>query len=758
MDAPYPHFPQPRPLLTPSRLLAVAFIGISAVSAAWIIREEPALGRVALLSGTPLPTSELALMEAAFDRAKLTDYSIEGGRILVPKHRQSGYMRALVDAQALPKEFGGSLRRALESNSPWQSRTLQEELLRVATQEELSLVLCSMPGIRRASILYDSEERQGVGGGRDKTASVNIETENEAAMSPERMRAIRVLVAASIAGLDPARVAVTDLRSGRVFSGPLDVDPAKKTADPELEARVSYEDHLAAKIRQAIGFVKGAIVDVSVGFDPPAPAGGEPEPTEPKAAPAADDARANAPAEVAPAAAPPRKLAVRTTDGPVRRTLRTVQASVAVPETYFQSILERSAAPLDPRQQVATEDREIERIRDHAMKALPPTDEERRCSVTVTKFPVIETTSLVREASPPEGRSSNGGRSSSGDDAPDAAAGGDEVVSIRLPAEVARLVSRGDGGPVAIPRESLLAATSALFAILACMFWLFGGPSSRSTTTMLVAAACLLPGTVALAEPPSEPVAAAGQPAAVSESPAAATTSSSGSLAAFIERLVGGQSLGVSLSAVLVFGIASLAPAVLLMTTSFVRMSVVLSMLRQGIGTPHLPSNQIVTSLAIFLTALVMWPVWTAVWRDGVEPYSEGRLGLAQAFESGSQPLRRWMTGQIESAGNAETLGFFASRCPSATKAAVTAETVPIEALLPAFLVSELETAFSMGLRLLVPFLVLDVVVGVLVTAAGISSLSPAAVALPLKLLVFVLADGWRLVVQSLLDGFAAAV
>jgi flagellar biosynthesis/type III secretory pathway M-ring protein FliF/YscJ len=138
-------------------------------------------------------------MEAAFDRANLTDYSIEGGRIHVPKHRQSAYMRALVDAQALPKEFGGSLRRALESNSPWQSRSIQQELLRVATQEELSLVLCSMPGIRRASVLYDSEEHPGAG--REKTASVNIETEDEASMSPERIRAIRVLVAASIAGL-----------------------------------------------------------------------------------------------------------------------------------------------------------------------------------------------------------------------------------------------------------------------------------------------------------------------------------------------------------------------------------------------------------------------------------------------------------------------------------------------------------------------------------------------------------------------------
>jgi flagellar biosynthetic protein FliP len=756
MDDHHSPIPVQRGLLTPSRLLAVAFIAVSAVSAAWIVREEPALSRVALLSGTPLPTSELALMEAAFDRANLTDYSIEGGRIHVPKHRQSAYMRALVDAQALPKEFGGSLRRALESNSPWQSRSIQQELLRVATQEELSLVLCSMPGIRRASVLYDSEEHPGAG--REKTASVNIETEDEASMSPERIRAIRVLVAASIAGLAADRVAVTDLRSGRVFAGPLDNESPLAAVDPAVRAQASYEEHLAGKVRQAIGFVKGAIVDVSVTFAEAAP----PRQVRAAAEPPAVEARANAPAEVAP---PPRPLDLAAAPGPSgKRMLDTVQVSVAVPETYFRSLLERTSSPLDPRAQVEVEDREIERIRDHVARVLPPADDADSRKVAVTKFPVIASAAFrqdglpaaddaarLRDEAVPAAQAVHGGQPLSKDE---------EVISVRLPASLARLVSREDGAPLSLTRESLLGGTSLLFALLACMFWVFGRPSSRTTLLLLAAAFAVGPSAIA-ADDIASPVQAANAAAAV-DPPSLAATAEVGSLAGMLERLFAGRSLGVSLSAAVVFGVASLAPAVLLMTTAFVRLSVVLSLVRQGIGTPQLPSNQVVTSLAIFLTALVMWPVWTAVWRDGVEPFTEGRVGLSEAFDAGSRPLKRWMTGQIEAAGNADTLGFFVARAAAAGGAKPAASstasgtTAPIEAILPAFLVSELEVAFAIGLRLLVPFLVLDVVVGSIITAMGLVTLSPATVALPLKLLVFVLADGWTLIVKSLLDGFAA--
>jgi flagellar biosynthetic protein FliP len=224
-------------------------------------------------------------------------------------------------------------------------------------------------------------------------------------------------------------------------------------------------------------------------------------------------------------------------------------------------------------------------------------------------------------------------------------------------------------------------------------------------------------------------------------------------LAGMLANLFRTRSLDATLSAAVMFGVASLAPAVLLMTTCFVRMSIVLSLVRQGLGTPQLPSNQILTSLALFLSALVMWPVWTAAYRDGVEPYQQGRIELAAAYEQGSLPIRRWMATQIEQAGNRDTMLYFLARHPSAPKRVATYDDVPVETLLPAFLVSELKTAFSIGFRLLLPFLVLDVLVATLVVSTGLVMLPPTLVSLPLKLMVFVAADGWSLVVRSLLDG-----
>jgi flagellar biosynthetic protein FliP len=216
---------------------------------------------------------------------------------------------------------------------------------------------------------------------------------------------------------------------------------------------------------------------------------------------------------------------------------------------------------------------------------------------------------------------------------------------------------------------------------------------------------------------------------------------------------LGSRSIDGILSAVLLFGVASVAPAILLMTTSFVRMSVVLSLVRQGLGTQGLPSNQIVTSLALFLSLLVMWPVWTAAYEEGVRPLQEGRIDASTALVRGSVPVRRWMAGQIERAGNRPTMLLFLSRHPSAPRDVRSYDDVPLETLLPAFLVSELETAFAIGVRFLVPFLVLDLLVAALLAATGLGAVSPASVGLPLKLTVFVMADGWSLVVGSLLDG-----
>ena len=223
------------------------------------------------------------------------------------------------------------------------------------------------------------------------------------------------------------------------------------------------------------------------------------------------------------------------------------------------------------------------------------------------------------------------------------------------------------------------------------------------------------------------------------------------------ESLLGGRTIAALLPSAVLFGVVTLAPAVLLMTTCFVRMSVVLALVRQGLGAAGVPSNQIGASLAIFLSAMVMWPVWTRAWNEGVAPYRTGAIPAAEAFERGSLPIRRWMATQIEQAGNRDTVLVFLARHPTGPREAATYDEVPLEVLLPAFLVSELETAFTIGLRLLVPFLVLDILVATLVVSTGLVMLPPTLVSLPLKLLVFVAADGWTLVVRALVDGFVAS-
>lgn len=351
---------------SPLRVVALGLVAAAASLAVWQLREESRVGSVPLLADTLLPSSELALMEAAFDRAKLTDYAIDGGRILVPKGRQSSYMRALVDAEALPREFGGSLRRAMETSSPWQSRAAQDERLRIATQEELSLVLCSMPGIRRAAVLYDQEARASLGMGRTlgsgprQTASVNIETDEDAALDRVRARSIRVLVAASIAGLQPEDVAVTDLRSGLVYAGSL--EPAMADVSQAEAERIALEERIAERIRRSLAYVQGAIVDVR------AELGTRPQPAAPRAPLQQKRADANAPADVrqtVSATSPVLPVATQLADG---RHVLAVHAAVAVPQSSS----------------VGSE----EDIRQHVLELLPATADPRGRSVHVTRFRV----------------------------------------------------------------------------------------------------------------------------------------------------------------------------------------------------------------------------------------------------------------------------------------------------------------------------------------------------------------------------------
>ncbi|HPM79956.1 MAG TPA: flagellar type III secretion system pore protein FliP [Candidatus Anammoximicrobium sp.] len=229
------------------------------------------------------------------------------------------------------------------------------------------------------------------------------------------------------------------------------------------------------------------------------------------------------------------------------------------------------------------------------------------------------------------------------------------------------------------------------------------------------------------------------------------------SLAASPADWVSRERLGSTLQMILTMSVLSLAPAVLLMTTSFIRIAVVLGLLRQALGIGQLPSNQVITSIALFMTLLIMTPVWKDVYQDAVGPYTDpqGAMSLEEAWQAGVKPIRRFMSRQIEIAGNSDDVWLFYQYLPDTTAAPTTYDDVPLQVLLPAFVLSELKTAFLIGFQIYLPFVIVDLVVSSVTMAMGMVMLPPMMISLPMKLLLFVLVDGWNLIVGMLLASFA---
>jgi flagellar biosynthetic protein FliP len=212
-----------------------------------------------------------------------------------------------------------------------------------------------------------------------------------------------------------------------------------------------------------------------------------------------------------------------------------------------------------------------------------------------------------------------------------------------------------------------------------------------------------------------------------------------------------------SLQTVGLFALVSLAPVAVLMVTAFVRINIVLTLLRQALGSPQVPGNQVLMALALLLTALVMWPVGNQVYSRGIEPYATGRLSAAAAWERATKPIKAFMVQQIESTRHQDYLWqLYDYGVPPTPGRAdpVYGEDFPLRVVAPAFLLSELTTALTIGFYLYLPFLVIDLVVSAVLAAMGLFMLPPSLVALPLKLILFVLADGWLLVASMLLQSF----
>lgn len=222
------------------------------------------------------------------------------------------------------------------------------------------------------------------------------------------------------------------------------------------------------------------------------------------------------------------------------------------------------------------------------------------------------------------------------------------------------------------------------------------------------------------------------------------------------EQWTSPEGLTSSLQVILLLTVLSLAPAVLLMTTCYVRIIIVLGLLRQAIGLQSLPPSQVMTSVALFMTLFVMTPVWTRVYEDAVVPYTdpEVKMSLEEAFNAGAAPIRDFMSRQIDVADNHDDVHLFFGYLRPDGPLPSTFDEVPLRVLLPAFILSELKTAFLMGFQIYLPFLIVDLVVASVTISMGMLMLPPSVISLPFKLLLFVLVDGWRLVVQMLMDSF----
>ena len=199
--------------------------------------------------------------------------------------------------------------------------------------------------------------------------------------------------------------------------------------------------------------------------------------------------------------------------------------------------------------------------------------------------------------------------------------------------------------------------------------------------------------------------------------------------------------------------VLSVAPAVLIMVTCFTRIVVVLGLLRQALGTAQLPPNQVLFGLALLMTIVVMGPTYQQVHRDAISPYMEGRLGGSEAISAGEVHVRGFMSNQIEAAGNGNDVYIFLSD-DLAGRDDLAWGDVPTVSMIPAFVVSELKVAFWMGFRIFLPFLIIDMLVATVLVSMGMLMLPPALISLPFKLLLFVLADGWHLVVGTLMRSF----
>ncbi len=208
------------------------------------------------------------------------------------------------------------------------------------------------------------------------------------------------------------------------------------------------------------------------------------------------------------------------------------------------------------------------------------------------------------------------------------------------------------------------------------------------------------------------------------------------------------QDVSNTIHIVALLTVLSVAPAILLMVTCFTRIIVVLGFVRRALGLQQTPPNQVIVTLALFLSLYIMSPTWDKVYQEGLGPYMAGKIGAAQAWELSSAPIRTFMLSQTRQ----EELSLMVSMADIPRPE--NADQVPLKVLLPAFMLSEMKSAFQMGIVIFVPFIVVDMIISSVLMSMGMIMLPPMMISLPFKVLLFVMADGWNLVIVSLVKSF----
>ncbi len=208
------------------------------------------------------------------------------------------------------------------------------------------------------------------------------------------------------------------------------------------------------------------------------------------------------------------------------------------------------------------------------------------------------------------------------------------------------------------------------------------------------------------------------------------------------------EETSLSIKLLLLLTVLSVAPSILLLMTSFTRIAIVLSFIRSALGTQQMPPNQVIMGLAIILTFFIMGPTFSEVNDKALQPFLDGKMNQETAFEQASIPMKDFMAKQTREGDLKLFLEY------SDAKNIETVQDIPLTALVPAFAISELKTAFQMGFLIFVPFLIIDMVVASVLMAMGMMMVPPSLISLPFKILLFILVDGWHLVVQSLFVSF----